>query len=264
MVTAFFGAFGRPVLLLWKSLEKFGEFLMFHLCLIPAYFTPPFRARELFIQMESIGVGSFWVIVLTSVFTGMVLAIQFYQGFHQFGAENFMSYPIFLAITRELGPVFAALMLTSRAISAMAAELGTMRVTEQIDAIDTLAVDSKRYLIVPRILASTLSLPLLVILFNFIGNLSAYFISIHVLGVNEESYRSIVRQYLELSDLVTSLVKAFVFGYLVSLVGTYIGYNTRGGARGVGRSTTSAVVFSAVTIFGANYLLSAFFLAMDW
>ncbi|MGP1450445.1 MAG: MlaE family ABC transporter permease [Wolinella sp.] len=264
MISAFFGAFGRPFIMLWRGLGGFGGFLLFHFRLLPAYFTPPFRLREVFVQMESIGVGSFWVIVMTSTFTGMVLAIQFYQGFHQFGAENFMSYPIFLAITRELGPVFAALMLTSRAISAMAAELGSMRVSEQIDAIDTLAVDSRRYLVVPRIVASTLSLPLLVILFNFIGNLSAYLISINVLGVNEESYKSIIRQYLELGDLMTSLAKAFVFGYLISLIGTYIGYSAKGGARGVGRATTSAVVFSAVTIFGANYLLSALFLALDW
>ncbi|MGP1581029.1 MAG: MlaE family ABC transporter permease [Wolinella sp.] len=264
MLDAFFGALGRMVFAFWESLGKFGAFLLFHARLAPAYFTPPYRFKELFCQMEIIGVSSFWVIMLTALFTGMVLAIQFYHGFHQFSAQNFMSYPIFLALSRELGPVFSALMLTSRAISAMAAELGTMRVSEQIDALDTLAIDSKRYLLVPRILASALCLPLLVILFNFVGNLSAFFISVYVLDVNEESYKSVLRQYLELSDLLTSLIKAAVFGYLVGLIGTYIGYHTQGGARGVGRTTTRAVVLSAITIFGANYLLSALFLALHW
>lgn len=214
--------------------------------------------------MERIGSDSLGVIVLTSIFTGMVLAIQFYHGFHQFSAENFMGYPIFLAITRELGPVFAALMLTSRAISAMAAELGTMRVSEQIDAIETLGVDSRRYLVIPRVIAATFSLPLLVILFNFIGNLSAYFIAVYVLGVNAESYQSLIQQYLKLNDLLTALLKALVFGHLVGLIGSYIGYHTRGGAKGVGIATTKAVVLSAITIFGANYLLSSLFLALGW
>jgi len=260
----FFALFGHPVILFFHLLEKLGTFVMFHIRILPLYFTYPLRIKETFKQMEAIGVNSSGVIILTAVFTGMVLAIQFYQGFHKFGADAFMGYTIFIAITRELGPVFAALMVTSRAISAMSAELGTMRVTEQIDAMDTLSVDSRKYLIIPRIIATTLSLPLIVILFDFVGNVSAYLVSVHILDVNAISYRSNINQFLEITDITNSIIKGVVFGYLIALIGTYIGYFTKGGARGVGRSTTSAVVFSSVVIFAANYFLTALFLSLDW
>ncbi len=255
---------GLPFVKFYKSLEKFGEFIIFQLKLLPLFFVPPYRIRETFKQIEIIGVGSIFVIGLTALFTGLVEAIQLYHGFHKFGAENFMGYTIFVSISKELGPVFGALMLVSRAISAMAAELGTMRVTEQIDAIDTLAINSKKYLIIPRIIATTISLPLLVIMFVFIGNISAYFISSFALGVNPTAYKETITTYLEFSDIGTGIIKAFVFGYLISTIGTYIGYFTRGGARGVGLSTTKAVVYSAMTIFAANYFLSTLFLYLDW
>jgi len=255
---------GLPFVKFYKSLEKFGEFIIFQLKLLPLFFVPPYRIRETFKQIEIIGVGSIFVIGLTALFTGLVEAIQLYHGFHKFGAENFMGYTIFVSISKELGPVFGALMLVSRAISAMAAELGTMRVTEQIDAIDTLAINSKKYLIIPRIIATTISLPLLVIMFVFIGNISAYFISSLALGVNPTAYKETITTYLEFSDIGTGIIKAFVFGYLISTIGTYIGYFTRGGARGVGLSTTKAVVYSAMTIFAANYFLSTLFLYLDW
>ncbi|MFW6307942.1 MAG: MlaE family ABC transporter permease [Campylobacterales bacterium] len=260
----FFAFLGRPVINLSSILDKIGVFTLFHIKLVPLYFTKPFRLKETFKQMENIGVNSSGVIILTAIFTGMVLAIQFYQGFHKFGADAFMGYTIFIAITRELGPVFAALMVTSRAISAMSAELGTMRVTEQIDAIDTLSVDSRRYLVVPRIIATTASLPLLVILFDFVGNVSAYLVSVHILDVNSVSYIENINQYLTLTDITNSLIKALVFGYLIALIGTFTGYFTKGGARGVGIATTTAVVVSSVAIFATNYLLSALFLTLDW
>ncbi|MRI58477.1 MAG: ABC transporter permease, partial [Epsilonproteobacteria bacterium] len=168
------------------------------------------------------------------------------------------------SISKELGPVFGALMLVSRAVSAMTAELGTMRVTEQIDAIDTLAVDSKKYLIIPRVVATTISTPLLVIVFVFLGNVSAYLISTYALGVNPTEYKNTITTYLEFSDIGTGIIKAFVFGFLISIIGTYIGYFTRGGARGVGLSTTKAVVYAAMTVFAANYFLSSLFLFLDW
>ncbi|HIE34644.1 MAG TPA: ABC transporter permease, partial [Campylobacterales bacterium] len=225
---------GLPFVRFFKALESFGAFILFELKLLPLFFKPPFRFKEIFKQIEIIGVGSFFVIFLTSLFTGLVEAIQLYHGFHKFGAENFMGYTIFVSISKELGPVFGALMLVSRAISAMAAELGTMRVTEQIDAIDTLAIDSKKFLIIPRIIATTISLPVLVIMFVFIGNLSAYIISTFALGINPTAYKDTITTYLEFSDIGTGIIKAFVFGYLISIIGTYIGYFTRGGARGVG------------------------------
>ncbi|WP_457597027.1 MlaE family ABC transporter permease [Hydrogenimonas sp.] len=260
----FFAWVGRPFVKLYEGIGAFGGFILFQLGLIPLYFKRPWRVREFFAQMESIGIGTLGVILLTALFTGMVEAIQLYHGFHRFNAENFMGYTIFVSISRELGPVFAALMLTSRAISAMAAELGTMRVTEQIDAIETLAVDSKKYLVIPRILATTISLPLLVIVFDFVGNLSAYLVSTEALGVNPVAYRNTITQYLQFADIGTGILKALVFGFLVSSIGTYLGYVAHGGARGVGRATTTAVVYAAITIFAANYFLSSLFLWLDW
>ena len=255
---------GLPFVQFYRSLEGFGAFLIFELKLLPLFFKPPYRIKETLQQMEIVGVGSVFVISLTAIFTGLVEAIQLYHGFHKFGAEEFMGYTIFVSISKELGPVFGALMLISRAISAMTAELGTMRVTEQIDAIDTLAVDSKKYLIIPRVIATTISTPLLVVLFVFLGNVAAYLISTYALGVNPTSYKNTITTYLEFSDIGTGLIKAVVFGYLMSIIGTYIGYFTRGGARGVGLATTKSVVYAAMTIFAANYFLSSLFLFLDW
>ena len=194
----------------------------------------------------------------------MVEAIQLYSGFHQFGIENFIGYTIFLSITKELGPVFASLMLISRSISAMAAELGTMKVSEQIDAIDILGVDSKEYLLVPRIIATVISLPLLVIWFDFVAVSSAYFISTSALGISSIAYQETVMRLGEFDDIMSGVIKAAVFGWIVSAIGSYIGYHTNGGARGVGESTINAVVYSAVAIFIANYFMSSLFLYLDW
>ena len=256
----FFSWLGKPFINFYNLLESFGKFVIFQFLLIPLYFTYPFRFKEIFKQIEIIGIGTFGVIFLTAFFTGMVEAIQLYQGFKQFGAENFMGYTIFVSIAKELAPVFGALMLTSRAISSMSAELGTMRVTEQIDAIDTLAINSKKYLIIPRIIATTISLPILIIVFDFIANFSAYLISVYALGLNENSYQNIINQYLQLSDILTGVFKGFIFGFLTASIGTYIGYFVKGGARGVGIATTQAVVYSAITIFISNYFISTAFL----
>jgi phospholipid/cholesterol/gamma-HCH transport system permease protein len=263
MINSFFAFLGRPFVLLFKQLSNFGKFIIFQLQLIPLYFSYPFRIQQTFSQIDAIGVGTFWVIFLTALFTGMVESIQLYEGFHQFGAESFMGYTIFISITKELGPVFGALMLVSRAISSMAAELGTMRVTEQIDAIDILGLDSRKYLLIPRIIATTISLPLLVIIFDFVANFSAYLVSIYILDINSVEYKNTILQFLKFSDIYTGVIKAFVFGFLVGSIGAYVGYTTYGGARGVGISTTKAVIYSAITIFGANYLISSMFMILN-
>jgi len=259
-----FSFLGKIVLGFFKKLENFGKFIEFQVGLIPLYFKKPYRIKEIFKSIEQIGVGSIGVISLTAIFTGLVEAVQLYNGFHKFGAETFMGYTIFISITKELAPVFGSLMLISRAISSMAAELGTMRVTEQIDAIDTLGVDSKKYLIIPKIVATTISLPLLVIMFDFLANLSAYLVSVYMLGVNSTEYTNTINTMLNFSDIGTGIIKAFVFGFLISSIGTYIGYFTSGGAKGVGISTTAAVVYSAIVIFAANYFLSTLFLFLEW
>jgi phospholipid/cholesterol/gamma-HCH transport system permease protein len=244
------------------NIEKFGKFIRFQFSLIFLLFSSRFRLKETIHQIEAIGIGTFGVIFLTAFFTGMVEAIQLYDGFAKFGTESFIGFTIFVSITKELGPVFGALMLISRSISSMAAELGTMRVTEQIDALDTLSVNSKNYLIIPRIVATTISLPILVVVFDFVGNFSAYIISIYGLDINSVSYLSVIKQYVFFDDIYTGVIKAAVFGYLVGSIGTYMGYFAKGGAKGVGIATIKAVIYSAITIFTANYFLSAIFLIL--
>ncbi len=263
-VENFFAFFGKSFFYFVKLLEGLGEFFIVQFSIVILFFKRPYRVKEILHQIEVIGIGSIGVIALTGIFTGMVEAVQLYQGFHEFGAENMMGYTIFISITKELGPVFAGLMLTSRAVSAMAAELGTMRVTEQIDALDTLAVDSKKYLLVPRIIATTISLPILVIIFDFLANFSAYLIATKALGVSASAYINTINMYLHFSDIFTGVFKGFVFGYLVSSIGTHIGYYARGGAKGVGQATTTAVVYAAITVFVMDYFLSALYLIIGW
>jgi phospholipid/cholesterol/gamma-HCH transport system permease protein len=259
-----FAFIGSPFVKIMKNMDKFGTFIIFQLALIPLAFKRPWRIKQIFEQLDTIGVGTIAVIFLTALFTGMVEAVQLYQGFSKFGAEGFMGYTIFISITRELGPVFASLMVISRAISSMAAELGTMRVTEQIDAIETLAVDSKKYLLIPRIIATMISLPLLVIFFDFISNLSAFLISWLMLDLNPVGYVDTIKQLLDFSDIGTGIIKGLFFGYLIGAIGAFVGYHTSGGAKGVGTSTTKAVVLASITIFIANYFLSAIFMILDW
>lgn len=264
MIEQFFSFFGRPVISLGIGIKQVGHFFLFYATLAKYFFLPPYRFILIFKQIETIGVGSMGVIALTAIFVGMVEAIQLYTGFERFGAENFMGYTIFISITKELGPVLTSLMLVSRAISAMAAELGTMRVTEQIDAIDILAVDSRRYLLVPRIYATMISLPLLVILFDAVSTESAYWISIKMLGVNPVAYQQVIYQLLEWTDIASGIIKAVVIGLVIGLIGAYVGYFTSGGARGVGIATTKAVVLAAVSIFVVNYFMSVIFLSIGW
>jgi phospholipid/cholesterol/gamma-HCH transport system permease protein len=258
----FFEILGYPFVLFMGFLGKLGSFLVFNIKIFGFYFSPPYRIRDTLKQIESIGFNSLGVILLTSIFLGLVQAIQMYQGFHKFGAENMMGYTIFYSIGREIGPVFAALMVVSRAISAMAAELGTMRVTEQIDAIDTLAIDSRRYLIIPRVIAVTVSLPILIIVFDTVANISAYLISVYSLEINPTAYMNTITQYIAYADYLSGLFKGLIFGFFIGSIGAYIGYHTHGGARGVGISTTSAVVVSSVVILVLDYFIDAIYLIL--
>jgi phospholipid/cholesterol/gamma-HCH transport system permease protein len=255
---------GTPFVLFMKRMEEFGTFILFQLKLIPLAFKRPWRIKQIFEQVEVIGVGTFGVIFLTALFLGLIEAVQLYQGFSKFGAESFMGYTIFISISRELAPLLAGLMVTAQAISSMSAELGTMRVTEQIDAIETLAVDSKKYLLIPRIVATTLAVPLLVLAFDFISNFSAFLMAWFALDMNPVVYQDSIKQLLHFSDIGTGVIKGLFYGFLIGSIGTYVGYNTRGGAKGVGVSTTRAVVLSSVTIFIADLFISIVFLALDW
>jgi phospholipid/cholesterol/gamma-HCH transport system permease protein len=220
--------------------------------------TPPFRIRNIFKQMEFVGIKSIWVIILTGVFGGMVVALGSYTGFRRFGGESLLGSTVALAMARELGPVLTGLMVTARAGSGMAAELGTMRVTEQIDALATMAVNPVQYLVVPRIIAGVLMVPVLTIVCAAIGILGGYFVSVSLLGLNPGLYMANTIQYVEVADILKGVFKGFSFGFILSLISCYKGFYATGGAEGVGRVTTEAVVLSSISILIGNYILTSF------
>jgi phospholipid/cholesterol/gamma-HCH transport system permease protein len=220
-------------------------------------FRRPFKFDYIFKQMEFIGVNSVLVVLITGVFTGMVLALQSHYGFRKFGAEGLVGATVALSMTRELGPVLTALMVTGRAGSAMAAELGTMRVTEQIDALVVMALNPIKYLVVPRVIASFIMLPILTIISDFVGVVGGYLVGVKLLGVNEGAFINKMVQYVDLQDIYNGLIKAAVFGVILSVVSCYKGFYTTGGAEGVGRSTTEAVVVSSVSILISDYVLTS-------
>jgi len=259
-----FAFIGSPFVNFMKKMDKFGAFILFQLHLFPLIFKRPWRIKQIFEQTDVIAIGTFGVIFLTAMFLGLIEAVQLYQGFSKFGAESFMGYTIFISISRALAPLLAGLMVTAQAISSMAAELGTMRVTEQIDAIETLAVDSKKYLLIPRIIATTVAVPILVLAFDFISNFSAFLMAWFALDMNPVVYQDSIKQLLTFSDIGTGILKGVVYGYLIGSIGAYVGYHTTGGAKGVGVSTTKAVVLASVTIFIADLFLSIIFLALSW
>lgn len=237
--------------------EHTGHFVLFFLKALATLFTTRLHTKHVLAHMESIGVQSLIIVFLTGSFTGLALALQSYIGFNRLGAEEFVGLVVTLGMARELGPVLTGLMATGRCGSAMAAEIGTMRITEQIDALKTLRVNPFRYLIVPRILASTLMLPFLSVFGMMCGIVSGYLYSVYALGINAESYIAIVQERIALSDITGGLIKAAFFGLFLSWVGTFEGYETRGGARGVGNATTRSVVAGSIIILVANYFLSS-------
>jgi phospholipid/cholesterol/gamma-HCH transport system permease protein len=207
--------------------------------------------------MEFVGVHSLLVVLITGTFTGMVLALQSSYGFKKFGAEGLIGVIVTLSMTRELGPVLTSLMVTGRAGSAMAAEIGTMRVTEQIDALTVMALNPIKYLVAPRVVASFLMLPVLTVISDFLGVVGGYIVGVKMLGVNEGAFMNRIEKSVDLADIYNGLVKAAVFGLILSIISCYKGYNTRGGAEGVGRATTEAVVLSSVTILISDYVLTS-------
>lgn len=213
----------------------------------------PVRIGE---QMAMIGWFSLPVVGLTAIFTGAALAQQIYVGGQRFSAESTVPAVTVIAMVRELGPVLAGLMVAGRVSSAMAAELGTMRVTEQIDAMVTLRTDPWRYLIAPRLIASTLMLPFLVLIANILGIMGGYVLAVTRLGFNGASYLATTRHYLEADDIVSSLVKAAVFGFVLAIAGCYHGFHSSGGAAGVGRATTNAVVTAFLLILLSNLVIT--------
>jgi phospholipid/cholesterol/gamma-HCH transport system permease protein len=219
-------------------------------------FRPPFEVGEWFRQMVRVGVDSIPVVFLTSMFTGMVLALQTYYGFQRVHAENFVGSVVALAMLRELSPVLVGLMVTGRVGSSMAAEIGTMRVTEQLDALKALATEPVQYLFVPRVIAGTAMLPLLVILGDALGIGGGYVVAVKLMNANPVIYEENTYQFLVMKDVWSGVIKAAVFGMILTLTGCTRGYYTSGGAEGVGRSTTNAVVSASLIILLTDFFLT--------
>ncbi|HXI87993.1 MAG TPA: ABC transporter permease [Parvularculaceae bacterium] len=224
-----------------------------------AWASGPIYWRALGNAALRIGFNSLPVVGLTAIFTGAALALNIWDGSLRFNAETFLPQILGVSITRELGPVLAALMISGRSSSAMAAELGAMRVSEQIDAMKTLNVDPFKYLVSPRVVATTLMLPFLVLVADIVGIYGGYLVAVHLLDFAGPVYLRNIADFLTTEDIVSGLIKAGVFGFLLSVMGCYYGYNSKGGAQGVGAATRAAVVASAVLILASNYLMTSFF-----
>lgn len=250
---------GRIGFYFFHFLASVGKLTAFAFRALLSSFTLPFYGRQFLKQLMDIGYNSLPVVGLTTLFTGMVLALQSYTGFSRFSSEGAVATVVVLSITRELAPVLAGLMVAGRVGAAMAAEIGTMRVTEQIDALTTLSTNPLKYLVAPRLIAGLTMLPALVLIGDVIGIFGGYVVSVYKLGFNEGNYLHQTVKYLEMRDIFLGLVKASAFGFIISLMGCYHGYTSKGGAQGVGIATTRAVVSASILILITNYFLTVVF-----
>lgn len=256
VITSFLANIGRVVL---NFFAEAGRVSIFCFAAITGAFSRPFYIKPILKQMVEIGYYSLPVVGLTAIFTGAVLALQSYTGFSRFSAESAIATVVVLSITRELGPVLAGLMVAGRVGASMAAEIGTMRITEQLDALVTLSTNPIKYLVTPRVIAAVIMMPCLVVVADIIGVMGGYLISVHSLGFSSEIYLQNTFQYLEEDDVTSGLIKSGVFGFIISIIGCYSGYNSQKGAQGVGNATTTAVVLSSILILLSNYLLTKVF-----
>ena len=240
-------------------LNKIGVLFIFMGRAVYNCFTPPFFPAQIMRQILDIGYYSLPVVGMTTIFTGMVLALQSYTGFTRFNAESAIAGVVVLSVTRELAPVLAGLMVAGRVGASIAAEIGTMRVTEQIDALSTLSVNPFKYLIAPRVIAGTFMLPVLVLIGDVIGVFGGYIVAVYSLGFSPENYLAQTWDILESVDVVSGLWKAGVFGFIVAVLGCYHGFHSGRGAQGVGAATTNAVVSSSILILVFNYILTQVF-----
>ena len=242
-----------------QLLQSIGKVTSFIASLCFAIVTPPFYVRSIVSQLVFMGYYSLPVVGLTSIFTGAVLALQTHTGFSRFNAESSVAAVVVISITRELGPVLAGLMVAGRVGASIAAEVATMKVTEQLDALVTLSTNPFRYLFVPRVIAGVISLPLLVIIADIIGVYGGYLVGIHKLGFSEASYIASTFEFVELDDVISGLIKAAIFGFIIALMGCYHGYHSGRGAQGVGVATTQSVVTASMLILLSNYITTEWF-----
>ncbi len=251
-------AIGRPVLAATASV---GSVAIFAATGLSHLVRPPFYWRLFGRAFIDFAYFSLPVVALTAIFSGMVIALQSYTGFSRFAAAGATASVVVLSVVRELGPVLAGLMVAGRVGAAMAAELGTMRVTDQIDALQTLSTNPMKYLVAPRLLAGTIALPLLVLVADVLGVLGGFVVGTLKLDFGADAYLRSTLDFLKTEDVVSSLVKAAVFGFIVALMGCYHGYRSKGGAQGVGAATTSAVVSASILILSFDYVLTELFFA---
>ncbi|MCE5312242.1 MAG: ABC transporter permease [Nitrospiraceae bacterium] len=237
--------------------EEIGRTWMLFVETVAQIFKKPFEADNLLKQMVEIGVRSLPVVLITAVFTGMVMAVQSYTGFKRFGAQSVVGFVVSLSMVRELGPVLTGLIVAGRAGASMAAELGTMRVTEQIDALETLAANPVKYLVLPRFISTTIMMPALTAMADIIGIIGGFFVTVNLFGVSSTTYWKWTWDFLKYQDVYYGLLKAAFFGACISMISCCNGFYTEGGAEGVGKATTRAVVLSSITILVSDYFLSA-------
>jgi phospholipid/cholesterol/gamma-HCH transport system permease protein len=254
VLTSFLVRLGRATL---HYVREMGRMLLFLLATAAWLFRPPFRPLQVLKQLHFIGFKSTFVVVLTAAFTGMVLGLQIYYTLTKFGSEAVLGSVVALSMIRELGPVLAALMVTARAGSAMTAEIGIMRITEQIDALDTMAISPIQYLIAPKLLASLIAVPLLVSMFDVVGIYGGYLVGVNLLGGSSGSYWSSIESAVQWKDVYGGIMKSVSFGLIVSWVCCYKGFYTKMSAEGLGKATTEAVVLSAVLILIWDYFLTS-------
>ena len=236
-----------------------GKVSIFTFEAVVGIFRFPIYFRVILKQMLEIGYYSLPVVGLTAIFTGAVLALQSYTGFSRFSAESSIATVVVLSITRELGPVLAGLMVAGRIGASIAAEIGTMKVTEQIDALATLSTNPIKYLVTPRLIACVTMLPCLVLVADIIGIYGGYLVAVYKIGFNPAIYLKNTFIYLERMDVITGVVKSAIFGFIIAIIGCYCGYNSKRGAQGVGSATTNAVVVSSILILLSNYIITGLF-----
>lgn len=257
LLTQPFEAVGARIL---GFVEELGRVLRIFGATLVDCFKLPLRLRLIVQQLEFIGIQSLPIILLSSLFTGAVFTLQSFKAFEMFGAEGMVGGTVGVALTRELSPTLTGLLVSGRAGSAMAAEIGSMRVSEQIDALEAMAVDPVNYLVKPRVVASTLAMPMLTAVFDFVGIFGSWLVAIHVLGVSEPDFFVRLQGWVDWDDIWGGLFKALCFGVIVGTVACYKGFYTTGGAKGVGIATTSTVVVSSVSILVVNYFIAAYVL----
>lgn len=241
-----------------KHLKGLGDFTNFTLKTIFWTFKPPFRFHLLFDQLYFMGNKSIFIIFLTSIFTGAVFAFQIYLGFKAINADSFIGPIVTIALAKELAPVLSGLVVAGRCGAAMAAQIGSMKVTEQIDALEVMGINSYQYLAVPRILGAMLAMPLLSAIFLLIGYYGSWLIGVKVIQIDETLYTQKISDFMRLGMVAEGLIKATVFGYLIGIIGTYQGFNVSGGAEGVGKGTNMAVVWGMITVLVVDFFLTSF------